>query len=299
MRVLTVCLNPTFQNTLCFSSFKIGEVNRAREHYLDASGKGMNTARIVSQLGEESMLLTHLGGSRLQEMLSLCKQDKVEILWADSKSEIRTCTTILCDGKATELVEEPSAVDSSTEGPIRKLFSEAISRSDALIICGTRAPGYSPSLYADFVKEAKEKNLFVLLDLKGEDLKRCLAFKPDVIKPNLSEAAQTFLGLAVGEQEDTTRLEMSIRGVLQDIYAKHHTTTVLSRGREAVWVQGPSFFSVPIERVEAVNTIGCGDSLSAALTVSLYKGTNLQQAVEYATKIATKNALTVRPGTIF
>ncbi|HAP56468.1 MAG TPA: carbohydrate kinase, partial [Sphaerochaeta sp.] len=64
MKVLTVCLNPTFQNTLRFASFKIGEVNRASEHYLDASGKGMNTARIVSQLGEQSMLLTHLGGPR-------------------------------------------------------------------------------------------------------------------------------------------------------------------------------------------------------------------------------------------
>ena len=299
MKVLTVCLNPTFQNTLLIPSFKLGEVNRAKEHYLDASGKGMNTARIVSQLGEESLLLTHLGGQRVEEMLALCRQDKVEILWADSKSEIRTCTTILCDGKATELVEEPYAVDSSTEEPIRALFSEAVEHSDALIICGTRAPGYSPSLYADFVKEAKERNLFVLLDLKGEDLRRCLVHRPDIIKPNLSEAAQTFLNLAVGEQEDTAELEEKIRPVLEEIYQKYHTTTVLSRGSRAVWVQGASFFSVPIERVEAVNTIGCGDSLSSALTVALYKGTNLQQAVEYATKVATKNAKTVRPGTIF
>lgn len=299
MRVLTVCLNPTFQNTLLFSDFKIGEVNRAAEHYLDASGKGMNTARIVSQLGEESMLLTHLGGPRVEEMLSLCKKDKVEILWADSHSEIRTCTTILSDGKATELVEEPYPVDSSTEGPVRELFSEAIQRSDALIICGTRAPGYSPNLYADFVKEAKERNLFVLLDLKGEDLKRCLPFGVDVIKPNLSEAAQTFLGLTVGEQEDTGELEEKIKPILKQIHQEHHTSTVLSRGSQEVWVQSAEFFCVPIEQVKAVNTIGCGDSLGAALTVALYKSTNLQQAVQYATKIATKNAKTVRPGTIF
>lgn len=299
MRVLTVCLNPTFQNTLLFPSFRLGEVNRAQEHYLDASGKGMNTARIVSQLGEESLLLTHLGGQRSEEMLALCRKDKVENLWVDSKSEIRTCTTILCDGKATELVEEPNAVDSCTEGPIRKLFSEAIQRSDALIICGTRAPGYSASLYADFVKEAKERGIFVLLDLKGDDLKRCLAYNPDVIKPNLSEAAQTFLGLAVGEQDDTATIEDAIKPVLEEIYQTYHTTTVLSRGSQAVWVQAESFFSIPIEPIEAVNTIGCGDSLSAALTVALYKGTNLQQAVEYATKVATKNAKTIRPGTIF
>ncbi len=299
MNVLTVCLNPTFQHTLRFSNFRLGEVNRANEHYLDASGKGMNTARIVSQLGHRSRLLTHLGGPRVEEMLSLCKKDSVEILWADSHSEIRTCTTILADGKATELVEEPYAVDSSTEQPIRELFSKAIATSDALIICGTRAPGYSPNLYADFVKEAKERNLFVLLDLKGEDLKRCLPFSVDVIKPNLSEAAQTFLDLSVGEQDDTSALEDAIRPVLEQIWRTHHTTTVLSRGSNEVWVQSSTFFSVPIEHIKAVNTIGCGDSLGAALTVALYTGTNLQQAVQYATKIATKNAKTVRPGTIF
>ncbi|MFA6773524.1 MAG: PfkB family carbohydrate kinase, partial [Sphaerochaeta sp.] len=113
-----------------------------------------------------------------------------------------------------------------------------------------------------------------------------------------SEAAQTFLGLAVGEQDDTAAIEDAIKPVLEEIYQKHHTTTVLSRGSQAVWVQADSFFSVPIEPIEAVNTIGCGDSLSAALTVALYKGTNLQQAVEYATKVATKNAKTIRPGTI-
>lgn len=299
MKILTVCLNPTFQRTLRFNSFSIGEVNRAVEQYQDASGKGMNTSRIASQLGEEAMLLTHLGGPRVNEMLELCRKDNVKLLWADSKSQIRTCTTILCDGMATELVEESEPVADGTEEPIRALFNEGIEWCDALIIAGTRSPGYSPSLYADFVKLAKEKGKFVLLDLKGEDLRRSLEYRPDVIKPNLSEAAQTFLGLSVGEQEDTQKLEDAVKPLLEDLHRTYGTTIVLSRGSKPVWVQGETFFTVPIERVQAVNPIGCGDSLNAALTIALYKCINLQQAVEYATKVATMNAKTVRPGTIF
>ena len=62
--ILTVCLNPTFQSTMLFDSFTVGEVNRCKKHYLHTAGKGMNTARIVSQLGKASALLTHLGGPR-------------------------------------------------------------------------------------------------------------------------------------------------------------------------------------------------------------------------------------------
>ena len=298
MRTLVVCLNPTFQHTLLFNAFSIGEVNRASEHYLDASGKGMNSARILTQLGHKAILLTHLGGNRKHEMLELCAKDGVEVRWADSHSDIRTCTTILCQGNATELVEEPYPVDPGTDPLIRSLFTQALDEVDALIITGTRAPGYSTSLYADFVREAKERNLFVLLDLKGEDLKACLPYRPDVIKPNLSEAVHTFLSLSVGEQEETEHLQPAIRSTLEEIYLRYGTITVLSRGKQEMWVQGPTFFTVPIERVEAVNTIGCGDSLGAALTASLYTSTNLQQAAIYATNIATMNAKTIHPGSI-
>lgn len=298
MKTLVVCLNPTFQHTLVFTSISLGEVNRAGEHYLDASGKGMNAARILTQLGHKAILLTHLGGERKGEMLKLCEKDGVEVRWADSRSDIRTCTTMLCQGKATELVEEPYPVDASAEAEIRALFTQALGEVDALIITGTRAPGYSPSLYADFVREAKEKGLFVLLDLKGDDLKECLPFRPDVIKPNLSEAVQTFLGLAVGEQEETDHLQATIRFTLQEIYRTYGTITFLSRGKQEMWVQGPTFFTVPIEKVETVNTIGCGDSLGAALSASLYTSTNLQHAAKYATKIATMNAKTIHPGSI-
>ncbi|MEA4861496.1 Tagatose-6-phosphate kinase [bioreactor metagenome] len=298
MKTLVVCLNPTFQHTLVFSSFSLGEVNRAQQHYLDASGKGMNAARILTQLGHKAILLTHLGGERKGEMLMLCEKDGVEVRWADSHSDIRTCTTILCQGQATELVEEPHPVDASVEPVIRTLFTQALDEVDALIITGTRAPGYAPSLYADFVREAKEKNLFVLLDLKGDDLKACLPFRPDVIKPNLSEAVQTFLGLSVGEQEETEHLQATIRFKLEEIHRTYGTVTFLSRGKQEMWVQGPSFFTVPIERVEIANTIGCGDSLGAALTASLYTSTNMQHAAKYATKIATMNAKTIHPGSI-
>ncbi len=196
------------------------------------------------------------------------------------------------------LVQEPYPVDAGTEKPIRTLFSKTVGTCDGVIITGTRAPGYTKTLYADFVREAKQLGKFVLLDLKGDDLLSCLPYRPDVIKPNLSEAAHTFLDLQVGEQEDTQGLERRIRPILEDLQRRYGTTVVLSRGKRDTWVQGPSFFTVAVKQVEVVNPIGCGDALGAALTRELIMGTNLQQAVQHATNVATMNAKTIHPGSI-
>ena len=298
MKILSVCLNPTFQITMRFPFFSIGEVNRAQEHYLDASGKGMNAARIVSQLGYESLLLTHLGGNRTEEMIGLYRKDGVTPLWADSGSAIRTCVTVITREGATELVQEPFPVDPACERPIRNLFSQNIKDCDGVIILGTRAPGYSDSLYADFVKEAKTLGKFVLLDLKGEDLKRCLPYHPDVVKINLSEAVQTFLGIKLAEHQDTDDFKETVRDMLGPLYEQYGSTFVLSRGSSELWVQNSHFFTVPVEKTEVVNTIGCGDSLSAALTVQLLKGEKLQQAVINATKVATMSAKSIHPASI-
>lgn len=296
--ILTVCLNPTFQNTMLFDSFTLGEVNRCLTHFLDASGKGMNTARILSQLGEEASLLTHLGGVRKEEMLNLCKKDKVEILSADSGSEIRTCTTIIAKGQCTELVEEPFAVEPSTELKIRQLYSNALKRADAVIICGTRAPGYSENLYSDFTFEAKQQGKFVLLDVKGHDLLSSLPFRPDVIKPNLSEFMKTFFNETIGEQEATEECKAKVIAKMESLHTLYGCSIVLSRGKEDTWLFDGSFYTCPVISGHVINTIGCGDTLSAVLTSRLQKKQSLQQAIEEATRYATKNAENIRPGNI-
>lgn len=46
-RFLVVCLNPTFQRTVTLDHLECGEVNRGTAARLDASGKGVNTARVL------------------------------------------------------------------------------------------------------------------------------------------------------------------------------------------------------------------------------------------------------------
>ncbi len=281
---------------MLFDSFIEGEVNRCTTHYLDVAGKGMNTARILSQLGSESAWLTHLGGPRKEEMLTLCAKDAVQVIYADSASSMRTCTTIICNGVCTELVQNPEAVSDLCEQSIRDLFSEAITRAEALIICGTRAPGYSKGLYRDFVKEAKEADKFVLLDIKGEDLLSCLPYRPDVIKPNLSEFVETFFGEKVPEQGENTNLIERVFAKMASLKKEFGCKSVISRGKHDLLLFDENPSTVVIAPTEVVNSIGCGDTLTASLTLSLLQGHSLQHAASVATNHATTQAKTIHPG---
>ncbi len=300
--VLVVCLNPTFQQTMVFPRLWEGEVNRSVRHYLDASGKGMNVARVLAQSGRKATLLTHLGGPRVAEMLQLISESGVEVAWADSGSEIRTCTTVINEehGTTTELVQEPYPVHPGTEKKILPLYERLLPTCQAVVFTGTRAPGYSQDLYPRMVGQAKRMDKLVVLDVKGRDLVESLQFGPDIMKPNLSEFSATFLPeREVREQEDNGDLRPLVEAIAARLYKRHGTRTVLTRGSHSAWYyDGVELQAAPTERVEAVNTIGCGDAFTAGLVGALLDGGDLQQSVIQAVHYGALNARSIRPGSI-
>ena len=174
-RFLAVCLNPTFQRTISLAELEPGEVNRATKARLDASGKGINVARVLRQLGGEVRHLTHLGPGS-DEFLSLCRTDGLEVIWTDSPSPIRTCITLL-DGShssTTEIIEPTEPVDESTVSRVRELFGAELQSSDWLILSGSKAPGYPADLFAEFCGMAREAGVRVLADYRGKELEASL-----------------------------------------------------------------------------------------------------------------------------
>jgi fructose-1-phosphate kinase PfkB-like protein len=296
--ILTVCLNPTFQRTMLFWDFHYGEVNRAKDARIDASGKGANVVRVLTQMGVESALLTHIGGKGSKEMVRLYADDGLSVITVDSGSEMRTCTTILTPEATTELIEEPRPVGKGTEEKIRRAFYAAIRKADALIITGTRAPGYSKNLYADMVRTAKGLGKLVVLDLKDDDLLLCLEEHPDVIKPNLSEFAKTFWDKNLPEASEVEALRTKAEDEMRRLYQRYHTSTILSRGSRDLWFWDTEFKTLPVPAVRTINTIGCGDALTGAFTFYLLQKDTIKEALGKAVTIAGRNAENIRPGSI-
>ena len=206
-RFLSVCLNPTFQRTISISHLHRGEVSRARSAQLDIAGKGVNTTRVLSQLGAPVRHLTHLGQGK-ELLLDLCGREGLEIVWAPSNSPIRTCITLLDDEtrSTTEIVEPTEPVDEGTVKTIRDLYSKELESADWVILSGTKAPGYPADLFAEFSGMAVRRGRTVAVDYRGPELLASLDAGISVVKINLVEFVTTFLpGMKVSEGDDSGR----------------------------------------------------------------------------------------------
>jgi 1-phosphofructokinase/tagatose 6-phosphate kinase len=297
--VLTVCLSPTFQRIITFKEFNENEVNRSSVYTQVASGKGINESRTFNMLGRRAVNITHLGGPRVEEFLELCKADNIELRYVPVEAETRTCITIVNEARhtSTELVEECIQVNEEASEKLFSLFMEELPKHDAVVISGTKAMGFSKNLYPKIVTESRKAGKLTVLDIKGDDLKACLEARPSIIKPNLSEFTATFMpDKAVMENEDSEYLKGAVELITKDIYNRYGIKSVITRGKFDTWVYDGEGL-VPVHNkleVQVMITIGCGDTLTAALTHALMDGKELTEAVSFGMECATKKAANLK-----
>jgi len=299
---LAVCLNPTLQKTLVFTAVRGGEVNRCLRSRLDASGKGVNVARVLVQLGQRCTHLTHAGGRFRSSFLALAEESDITVRAVDSKSNIRFCTTLveLETSNATELVETSERVSETTEARLRRAYHELIKTHKVVIISGTKAAGYSEQLIPDLVFAARDQKCRVILDVHGADLVSSLAGKPDVVKPNFSEFVTTYEhDLGASNKSSDADAVAKVEEKLTKLSAETGSAFVITRGPRAALVseKGDTWRQAP-ERHDVVNPIGSGDAFTAGLATALAHGKTLRDAVTEGHRCGLLNAQQLAPGTL-
>ncbi|MDR0448699.1 MAG: PfkB family carbohydrate kinase [Treponema sp.] len=319
---LSVCMNPTIQKTLCFNQLIHGAVNRTGLYRVDASGKGINVTRILSQLGKKAVHLTQLGTELRSFFLDLCEKDKLNIRWVESGSAVRFCYTVITgvddtdNRTVTELVEEGEPVAAGTEERLLAEYSKILVSSEVVIISGTKTGGFSDDIVPEMVRLAREQKKLIILDIRGRDLKQSLPFKPDVIKPNLFEFVDTFtaelehhalnagktppdyknLGELTGDEPG---VKENISSFAMELSKQYGTIIILSRGKSSVWYcNGNTIAEYPVEEKIPVNTIGSGDAFTAGLAAALDDGLSVQEAIVRGIHCGSLNASFLKPGTV-
>jgi 1-phosphofructokinase/tagatose 6-phosphate kinase len=301
-------MSPTLQKILCFAEITADRVNRTARHRLDVAGKGVNITRVLTQLGKKALHLTQLGGQLRPLFLDLCAAEGLAVRWVESGSPIRFCYTLITgpspDSPAavTELVEESSPVAPGTEERLLEAYRRALPDYGLVVIVGSKAAGYSDALVPGMVREAKALGRKVILDLRGPDLLNSLEYRPDFIKPNLLEFAQTFAPELVVKNTlagNPVSLKNRIREICRDLNGQYGTGIILTRGGEAVWYAGPrGFTEFTPETVDPVNTTGSGDAFTAGFAAALGDGASPADAIALGIRCGRLNAGLLQAGTI-
>ena len=298
---LVVCLNPTLQKTFRLDELRPGQVNRVRSSRLDLAGKGANAARMLGQLGERTVHLTQAGGEHLETFLRLAAEDGVDMRCVRGDLEIRHCYTLLdgLDRSTTEIVEPGWPVTPEVEEGIRAEYRALLDSAHTVIISGSKAPGFSDSLFPAMVAEAVERRLRVILDIRGADLVQSLPHRPSLVKINVNEFSSTFLSDPLPEETDPSLMPEALTARMCEIVHRWGTTLVLTNGAKPVmFVENGGVQMINPTQVEPVNAIGSGDAVTAGIAAGVHRGLSLRDAIALGLECARRNVILEKPGSL-
>lgn len=319
MSVISICLSPGFQRSLLIDALALGEVNRIRIAEVDVSGKGVNVARVLRQLGVDATCLAQ-GGDNVDELAGLARAEGLDLRFIAARGRLRTCTSIVEKpangaGRVTELVEPTAAVDADCVAALRDALKEQLPEARALVIAGSMAPGFPADYQAQMAQLAHDAGVPVFIDLHGAALRAAIVAEPAVVKINLAEFAATFLDarFAGGEHSGllaAPELSNEVTDAVAQVSRRHATRFVLTRGARSVLLACAGELRVvevpPLANAEVINPIGSGDAFLAGLLAHLLAADGarpteitldvLEAATALAIACAQSNARTARPG---
>ena len=258
-KAVTVTLNPALDLTGNLDTLNPGSVSLVNQSAFHAAGKGVNVAKVLSELGAQVTVTGFLG------------QDNQELFCQLFESMGAHDKFVRVDGSTrinVKLVEESGEVsDVNFPGvqvtPIaieqfeRTLF-ELATDHDYFVIAGSLPKGVSPALCASWIQKLHDMGKKVLFDSSRDALSAGLNANPWLIKPNDEELSQ-FVGreLITPEQCQLAASELANKGI---------DNIVVSMGAEGVmWLNQGEWLQAKPPRMNVVSTVGAGDTLVAGL----------------------------------
>lgn len=274
-------LSPAWQQILQFDELQIGEVNRARDTTWCASGKVINVAIAAKSLGEQTSLLSVIGGLTGDAIAAEIESYGILTDWIYTDQPTRVCTTILeQNGVTTELVENTALVPESVLDEFIEKFRIHSQVAEVTVLTGS-IPANAPSdYYARLIRNLPGR---FLLDIRGEGLLQCLPLSPFMVKPNLVELQQTVGAPLYDEAALLDAMRSLNRMGAQWVIVSHGAESLFATSLEAAWRFRPP-------QIEVVNPIGCGDCLAAGIAYGIAQSQSVKGSIITGITAATLNA---------
>lgn len=199
--ILTVTLNTALDLTYRVPALRPHTTHRVSEVTERPGGKGVNVARVLAALGHEVTVTGFVGGAtgdRFGDMLAGVPR-LTDALVPVSGTTRRTVAVVDAETGDTTQLNEPGPVIAPMEwsGFVER-YEQLARAATAVALCGSLPPGVPVGAYAQLVRVARALGVPVLLDTSGEPLRRGVAARPDIVKPNAAEGRVRVTGGGVG-----------------------------------------------------------------------------------------------------
>jgi len=251
-----------------------GEAILGKNFRRACGGKGANQACAIARMGMRAAMIGALGQDAFgDEMLA-----NLHAMGVDTSGVVRRATAasgtamIVLDATGqNQIVVANGANDTLTAKDVEQC-TEQISTSKALVVQLETAP---ESVRAA-LEIANDMGVMTVLNpapfapIADKLLRRC-----DFIIPNENEASK-LTGIDVKDLADAAAAARQLRE------RAGHAKILITLGANGVWLDSDSFTGhVPGFEVEAVDTVGAGDTFIGAFVVRVVEGADVQEAARF------------------
>ncbi|QFZ75667.1 hexose kinase [Streptomyces fagopyri] len=280
--ILTVTLNTAVDITYRVRSLRPHTSHRITEVTERPGGKGLNVARVLAALGHRVTVTGFAGGATgrsLREQLT-GSPGLVDALVPVSGPTRRTIAVVdTTTGDTTQLNEPGPQTTPAEWAAFQETYEHLLRSASAVALCGSLPPGVPVGAYAGLIRAARATAVPVLLDTSGEPLRRGVAARPDIVKPNADELAEL-----TGSHEPLQATRDARRRGAHAVVASLGDQGLLAHTPEGLWR------ATPPRRVHG-NPTGAGDSVVAGLLSGLVEHLPWPERLARAAALATATVL--------
>lgn len=279
--IYTLTCNPALDYVLNPGTLSLGETNRSGAEQLYFGGKGINVSRVLRELGEETVVLGLIAGFTGDALEADLRAKGISTDFVRLSQGLTRINVKLKGAQETEINGNGPAVEPEEMVALLEKL-DRLQAGDTLVLAGSVPAGLPKDLYGQIAKRIGGKGVRLAVDATGELLLSALPYHPFIIKPNRRELEE-----AVGRPLYSM---MEWTDAAEELQKKGARNVLVSLGAEGAFLldeQG-NFYFCSAPEIQAVNTVGAGDSMLAGFLSGYSKGA--EEALRLAVASGTATA---------
>ena len=287
MKIYTLTLSPAYDVHATVGALALGRENHAQVLCRDAGGKGINISRALTYNGVSNTAVVVLGRENAAEFKASLNADGIRYLAIETDGRIRENLTLHpANGEETRVSFSGISLSNGILDEIEQLLSMD---GDTLVTCTGSVPdGVGMKQIKAFLARLQSRGTKVVVDSRSFSLSDLIEVSPWLIKPNLEEIS-AYAGREIASASDCADLAKS----LSCMGIEH---VMISRGKDgAVLATSSTCLIAEPPHIQALSTIGAGDSTIAGFISAYGRGGDLTECLR--TAVSFGSAACLLPGT--
>lgn len=275
-RIVTLTVNPAVDLATQAESVQPGHKIRTFGERYDAGGGGINVARVISELGGNTLSLFASGGVTgrfIEEMMTTAK-----VPWQAVRIQgaCRISVTVRDQSNGQEYRFVPRGPELTASDCANILAALGDVEADWVVASGSLPPGVAADFYAKAADVVSARGAKFALDTSGSALTGSLGHGVSLLKPSLSE-----LETIVGKEVRSLSCQMMQAKRLVESGAAQMVALTLGAGG-AILATAERVIHSPAFAVSERTGVGAGDSFLAGLVFGLAERRTIEDALRLA-----------------